>query len=318
MKSSNPVFLLLLIAALAWAACGDSTSSSDAESRQTATLVSLTEPGRSVQLKELPVQTPESVIGDGKYFYVSCIGREPKPFDTDGDGFIMKLDQEGNVISEKFIQGLDAPKGSAIVEGILYVADITEIKAFDLLTGQPKGTIDLSSTGTRSLNDLTPMKGKLIVSATDINRIYEVSPTKGTFAEIATRPTLVHPNGVWYDETREKLYITTSPTEPTGHLNVINMAKKRGEVYFAETVGTYSGILDGLAIVGDYAFFSDWHRQTVVVMNTHTGETSGAGLPQLVQGPADFFLDIHNREIWLPGMMENSLSIQTLPMTIEE
>ncbi len=321
MKFPTHTFLMLLIASLAWTACGDGNSEAEnkeTESAEAATLASLTGSGRSLHLTDIPVKSPESIISDGEFYYVSNVGPELKPSETDGDGFIMKLDYDGNVVDEKFIEGLDAPKGSAIMNGTLYVTDISKVKAFDLATGESAGEIDFSSTGTQFLNDLVPMKDKLVVSATDINRLYEIDPAAGDFTEIATRPTLQGPNGLWYSPEKKVLYTVTYPSEPTGRLYSIDMKKNTEGEYSPAPVGSYTGMLDGLSVIGDYAFISDWHRQTVVIMNVTTGQVSGSGLPQQVEGPADFYFDAKNGEFWLPGMQENSISIQTLPMTSAE
>src|SRR5204863_1559288 len=78
--------------------------------------------------------TPESVLYDaeGDRYLVSNINGSP--FDKDNNGFISVLSPDGDVKTLKWIEGgknkvkLDAPKGSAITGGILYVADITTMR----------------------------------------------------------------------------------------------------------------------------------------------------------------------------------------------
>ena len=50
-----------------------------------------------------------------------------KPLEEDENGYISKLDSNGNYVEKKWVTGLDAPKGLAIVKDHLFVADINKI-----------------------------------------------------------------------------------------------------------------------------------------------------------------------------------------------
>ncbi len=277
------------------------------------TVAALPQSGRSMQLKELPVGSPESIISDGTHYYVSNVGEKLAPSTKDGDGYIMKLDAEGTVVAEKFIDGLDAPKGSAIVEGKFYVADVDKVRIFDLITGEADGEIDLSKSGTMFLNDLAPMgKGKLVVSATDVNRLYTIDLSDRSYEELVTRPTIQGPNGLWYEAADKALYVVSYPGEPKGVLGKVSLKKMEGNAYPYEQINPFQGMLDGLAVYGDKAFVSDWNRQSIIVIDLSSGQVGGFKLPSQVQGPADFYFDSEKGEIWLPGMQENTITIQTL------
>ncbi|NWG92799.1 MAG: hypothetical protein HXY21_09875 [Parvularculaceae bacterium] len=114
---------------------------------------------------------PEGVAlaPDGAYFISNVAGEgEAK----DGIGWIAKLSPEGDVIAEKFIEGLDAPKGMAVKDGVLYVADIDRVRSFDASTGAPQA--DISIDGARFLNDATVWKGEVYVSDSDAARIWRL------------------------------------------------------------------------------------------------------------------------------------------------
>jgi len=290
---------------------GEGTSSEEqADTQETARLP---QSGRSMKLTELPLGSPESIISDGTHYYVSNVGEKLEPSTKDGDGYIMKLDAEGKVVAEKFIEGLDAPKGSAIVEGKFYVADVDKVRIYDLATGEAAGEIDFSKSGTMFLNDLAPMgKGKLVVSATDVNRIYTITLSDNSYEELVTRPTIEGPNGLWYDAADKALYVASYPGEPKGVLGKVSLKKMEGNAYPYEQVNPFQGMLDGLAVYGDKAFVSDWNRQSIIVMDLSSGQVGGFKLPSQVQGPADFYFDSEKGEIWLPGMQENTITIQTL------
>jgi DNA-binding beta-propeller fold protein YncE len=314
--------LAVLFPLMAWGlfACGggqEATTEGEAADTEAADDAprAMAQSGRSMKMDQLPLGSPESIISDGTYYYVSNVGPKLEPSTKDGDGFIMKLDDEGKVVTEKFMTGLDAPKGSAIVDGKFYVADIDKVRIFDLETGEAAGMIDLAKSGTAFLNDLTPMgKGKLAVSATDVNRIYTINLAENTYEELITRPTITGPNGLWYDGDAQALYVVNYLSEPKGVLGMVNLKEKamEGDAYPYEQLNPFEGTLDGLAIYGDKAFVSDWNRQSIIVMDLNTGQVGGFKLPSPVQGPADFYLDTEKGEIWLPGMMENTITVQTL------
>src|SRR5271165_2403955 len=102
--------------------------------------------------------TPESVFydADADRYLVSNING--KPGEPDNNGFISVLSPDGAVTTLKWIEGgkgkvkLDAPKGMAVVKGVLYVADISAVRMFDAKTGAPKGDVKIDKS--TFLNDV--------------------------------------------------------------------------------------------------------------------------------------------------------------------
>src|SRR5690348_1590507 len=87
---------------------------------------------QTVEVKE-GLSTPESVLvlADQDYYLVSNINGSP--VDKDDNGYIAKVSADGKTV-EKWVDGakddvkLDAPKGSAVLDGKLYVADISVVR----------------------------------------------------------------------------------------------------------------------------------------------------------------------------------------------
>jgi DNA-binding beta-propeller fold protein YncE len=130
--------------------------------------------------------SPNSFIGDpsGSDYFISNINGEPDA--RDNNGFITKLNPEGKITSLKFIQGgvaevsLHAPKGMALAGGLLYVADMDQLKGFDKTTGKLVATVSFSSRSQAqvSLTDVAVAPtGLLYVSDQMGNAIYRVTPT---------------------------------------------------------------------------------------------------------------------------------------------
>jgi sugar lactone lactonase YvrE len=81
--------------------------------------------------------TPESVLfdSDRKVLYVS--NYDINTFSTpENTGYISKLNLDGEVVEERWVEDLKGPAGMNIYDDILYVAERTGIAEIDLATGQ--------------------------------------------------------------------------------------------------------------------------------------------------------------------------------------
>ena len=114
--------------------------------------------------------SPEGVApsADGAYF-ISNVGGE----ETDGDGFISKLSADGAIITERFIDGLDGPKGMAVNDGFLYVTDTVRVRTFDAATGEAGAVIEIPDA--KFLNDATIWNDEVYISDSGTARIWRLS-----------------------------------------------------------------------------------------------------------------------------------------------
>lgn len=106
--------------------------------------------------------SPECVVSDGEFFYVSNLGLRLAPSEKDGDGFIAKVSKDGKILADRWIATdekagivLHSPKGMVIVGKILYVTDIDRVLGFDLNTREKVFELDFSAEKTLFLNDIT-------------------------------------------------------------------------------------------------------------------------------------------------------------------
>ncbi|MFZ5619121.1 MAG: hypothetical protein ACOZAA_17550 [Pseudomonadota bacterium] len=116
---------------------------------------------------------PEGVAlsPDGAYFISNVAGEgEAK----DRAGWITKLSAGGAIVAERFIDGLDAPKGMAIKDGVLYVADIDQVRTFDAVSGAAGAVIAIPEA--TFLNDATVWRDEVYVSDSGTARILRLSP----------------------------------------------------------------------------------------------------------------------------------------------
>lgn len=166
----------------------------------------------------LSLRTPESVLvhkmNDKQVLLVSEI--EGGHSNADGRGGIALLALDGGVIEQDFVRGLNAPKGMAVFDGILYVADMTELVGIDLARGAvvERYTID----GAEFLNDVAvDVTGVVYVSDTHTGKVHRLLNGKiDTYREgLAGANGLYTQADALYIGAGKQLYRTTSDGDMT-------------------------------------------------------------------------------------------------------
>lgn len=248
---------------------------------------------------------PESVVfdADNARLIVSNIVGEATA--ADGNGTLSLVSLDGAMIDADWVTGLDAPKGSAIAGGKLYVADLTNLRIVDLASGAME---TLAIEGATFLNDVTAdAAGTIYVTDTFANRIYAVAGTEAAlFVEDAA---LDSPNGILADG--DSLLIASFGTlaakpedmVPGGLVRVDIATKAVSVVEGAEKIG----FLDGIVKIGDAYVVSDFFGGMIY------GVTPGSApetLATLAMGSADIGSD--GDAIYVPMMMEGELVKLTL------
>lgn len=267
---------------------------------------------------------PESVVEDDDIYYVSVVGKTFEPTKQDGDGFITSLSSRGKVLVENAFPSvkLNAPKGTLIEDDILYVTDINRVVGIHLRTGTVVADIDLSSTGTRFLNDIAEDDDFLYVSATDINKIFRISRKTGKFEELPLAESLNAPNGL--DVEDNVLYVAEYAVDgvgkPSGKIKMIPLVGtgKRPVSVVYDVPGQYDGLVvreeeNLLGKETDYIYFSDWSvkdkKGAIKKLNLKTREVEAIETG-IVNGPADFIIE--DGKLWLPVMADKKIAILDL------
>jgi len=260
------------------------------------------------------IATPESVLYDeaNDRYLVSNI--DGKPDGVDGNGYISEISPDGKVVKAKFIAGgaakvkLDAPKGSGISAGILYVADITVVRKFDLKTGAPKGDIPIP--GSTFLNDIAVAKdGRVFVSDSGVksgatgfdptgsDAVYVID--KGKVKPVAKGKDLGWPNGL--------LAVENGVLVATLGSNELFRLDEKG--LKQDVTKLPGGGLDGIAPAGDAVLVSSWQTSTV-----YRGTLGGTFEPVLTElkGPADIGFDSKRKRVLVPRFLENAVEVYDL------
>jgi outer membrane protein assembly factor BamB len=189
------------------------------------------------------LKVPESVLYNAELevAFVACMGDEQN--EKTGDGYIAKINLEGNIISDKWLEGLNDPKGMAINDGKLYVSDMNELVVIDI----ENAAIDTAYLipDASFLNDVTICKnGVVFVSDSHEQNIYALQDS--TFSLWLDDPRLEGVNGLW--ATGGNLY--------AGNNSVWAIDPETKSI--AELFSGAGGI-DGLETIGHRNFiFSNW------------------------------------------------------------
>jgi hypothetical protein len=259
--------------------------------------------------------SPESILIARGAMYVSNVGMELLPKEQDGDGFISKLSMDGVMAEEQFISELHAPKGMAERSGILYVADIDQVKAFKTENGEPVETYDFREYGASFLNDMVfQSENVLLITDTDLNLIFSIDLKSRKVGKISVPDDFSGPNGMYMDRVTQTLSIVGFGTEgePNGKVAIMYPSDDpSGGMGHFEVLDTPQGMLDGVAMIeGKYIIFSDWGDDgvgRVRYYDINTKETWLVNLENQIQGPADFAFDEHNKCLWIPAMQEGKV-----------
>lgn len=281
--------------------------------------------------------SPESVASDGTRYYVSNVGKELKPSDKDGDGFISRMDAKGGDLDLKFIDGLNAPKGMLVRDGILFVCDVDVLLGFDLATKRKTVEVSFAKDGVKFLNDVCAAKdGKLIVSATDVNQLYLVDPKAGTAAKIVCDKQPAGPNGLAWATAEGDDYILVaewgSDNQPNGTIRCYELDEtllKATEEEPDDDFPVRKGYQDGVAVLtkdgepvgflhSDWVDFKPGGKLYLTLLREEKDGHLALDIPNApIAGPADFLYDAKTGALALPCMIEGRVLLLSLTLPEE-
>ncbi|MER8690383.1 SMP-30/gluconolactonase/LRE family protein [Mesorhizobium sp. M1136] len=250
------------------------------------------------------LEQPESALFDaaGKRIIISNIVGNPG--DADGNGYLSVLSVDGKMVTQHWTDGMDAPKGMAIADGKLYVADLTHVRVVDLASGKLTSTIDVPNAV--FLNDVTAdASGKVYVTDMLADTIYRID---GDRPELFVRDAaLASPNGIFADGGRlivaswgKGIKPDFSTGEPGGLLSVDLATKAIASLPGAEKFAN----LDGVVAIGGSVYATAYMTGTLY-------SYKAGGTPQAVAtfkpGSADIGTD-GKSTIFVPLMNDGEIA----------
>jgi sugar lactone lactonase YvrE len=264
--------------------------------------------------------TPESVFYDAEndVYLVSNINGAPLAKDNNGYIAVVSPDDTKAAVT-RLVEGgknkatLNAPKGMAIVKGVLYVADIDTVRMFDRKTGAPKG--ELAVPGATFLNDLAAAPdGTVYFTDSGLKqgaKDFEPSGADGIYAikdgkltAVLKDKNLGKPNGLLVNGDNTLTVVNFGNNE----LWSLDLKKKaKGAV-----TKLPKGSLDGLVMLsnGDL-LVSSWEANAIF-----RGKPGGAfvELRGGLSAPADIGFDPKRNRVLVPRFMDNR--VETYPVSV--
>jgi len=284
------------------AACGD-------EPQSDATVPAESPEDAPMAVAGVGFATPESVLHDAASDSYLVSNINGAPLDKDGNGFVSRLSPDGTVLALKWIDGaadgvtLNAPKGMAIADGVLYVADIDCVRMFDAATGAPEGEACIE--GATFLNDVAahPEAGVLVTDSgldgtftgTGADALYHVLGSE--WAPVVADPAFGAPNGVAVFG--ESVFVVTFMT---GQLWEITGQDEKEQVLAVE-----GAQFDGIEFLQDgRAVVSNWATSCVHLVGTDGSVECVMGE---LEAPADIGLDRTRSRVLVPLFNANEVRI---------
>jgi hypothetical protein len=251
------------------------------------------------------LEAPESVIHDAKQklYYVSNVAGAPD--EKNGMGYISQIDENGKLVAQKWVTGLNAPKGMGIHDGKLYVADIDQVAVVTIATGKIEKTFPAE--GATFLNDIAVApNGDVYISDTfGGNAIYKIS--KDQIELWLKDDRLNFPNGLLIkgnDIIVSTWGVVTNPetfeTKEKGKLVKVSIADK---TKISDITGSFVNG-DGLAAYKNGYLVSDWISGKIYFVDNKGSQKE---IGSYNSGTADFQFINGKNLLLIPQMMEGKL-----------
>ncbi len=266
----------------------DGTSSTGAVAEATAITYAL----EQIWASDTLLKTPESVIYDDKrgVFYVSNVNQNP--WEKDNNGFISRLSKDGEILDLEWISGMSGPKGMAIVDNVLFVADLDELVLIDIEAEKISSKITVK--GASGLNDITPGdQGDVYISDSNEGKIFRyVNGAVSVFHDDAPG----RPNGLLMDQ--GKLLTAFSQASEFVRYDPATLEKT--------VIATGIGAGDGVTPTNDPGVYlvSDWNGE-IFVISTDGMKQSILNTKDQKKNTADIWFVAEENMVLVPTFFDN-------------
>jgi hypothetical protein len=252
-SSALCAMILSLGLSLALAACGGDDDNMSPDAANDATTPDAPPTGLQVSfVQNGNFVGPESARWDSTNYvwYVSNLGEAFGA--ADQPGWITRLNADGTVADEKWVAELGTPVGMALLDNSLYVADSGSILAIDVASREVSEPIAVP--GAAFLNDVAVGNGKIYVSDTFGNKIYELTPGEQPVV-LVEGAQLDFPNGLYVRGNELIIAALGDLDDDNNPGSLMTYSLETGEL---TALGTLEGRLDGVEADGQDLLVTDF------------------------------------------------------------
>lgn len=246
------------------------------------------------------------------------------PLNKEGKGYIVLLDKETKVLFPA-TGALNAPKGMAVKDDCLFVADVGCVVVYDMKQPEQRPVKIAFPEGELFVNDIVALGDFLLVSVTNTGHLYSIDVKDCGTIWSAQRPKpkkvadIPGANGL--AEHEGTLYVASyDPNENPDEQNVIyavDMTVPGSKP--VNLIGSRYGQYDGVAVSpdGSKLYFSNWKnaegKAEVGYIDLAPGKKNAVTILNVgveLQGPAD--ICISDGYLFIPDLPANKLYIMAL------
>lgn len=241
-----------------------------------------------------------STVYNGQLLLSNFGGEQLDPLNQNGKGYIATL-RDGK--TEIFLPAdghMNAPKGMAVHNDHLYIADVGKVLVYNLLQREQAPVSISLPQGQLFVNDIAIAGNDAYISVTNTGDIFRLDLSAPEALDASKLQAFAHvpgANGLLVDG--KQLYVASYPADgKTTPDNVIyhiaDLAHPQPQALI-----NVAGQYDGLALQDGKLFFSDWTKGSVGYVNLANKKVHLLPISPL-QGPADFTL--LNGKLYVPDL----------------
>ena len=242
-----------------------------------------------------------TVVYDSSLLISNFGTKELNPLGEEGKGYITKL-HKGKI--EMFIKAdghLNSPKGMAIHDNKLYVADVNKVLIYNLKNTELSPITIKFPKDNLFVNDIVVYKNNAYISVTNTGKIFKLDLFSHELIEYTVVPGA---NGLFISN--DVMYVASYPANGiVTNNNVIYLIQNIDHpkpIKFIDTPGQY----DGLALHHNKLYFTNWINGEIGYINISNKEITTVKIEGLrLKGPAD--ISILNNELYIPDLPESRI-----------
>lgn len=232
---------------------------------------------------------PESIVYDA--------ANERYLISNSGNGSIVSMNLKGKV--QPLVKGgMISPKGLYLDPPFLYVADVTNLHAIDLMNQRLVASYPID--GAIALNDIAvDANGDFYITDTAANALFIFNLETKNLQKISS-PLLNAPNGIVYDRPRNQMLIVGYGN----HASILNY--DIGSRTISVLMETVYSQLDGIAIdeLGRI-YFSSWKEKVLIMIPQE--QNRFIPIVKGIKSPADFTYNPQTKELRIPLLNRNRI-----------